>query len=75
MPCPRGGRYRTSAELCARELTRKRIRRGYLAEMTHTDGQTLNYAGPPPPRHADPRRMFMYLCRRRSASARSSARG
>jgi len=33
MPCPRGGRYRTSAELCARELTRKRISPGLPARL------------------------------------------
>jgi hypothetical protein len=32
-----------------------------MAEITHTDVVPLNYAAPPTPRNADPRRMFMYL--------------
>jgi len=32
-----------------------------MAETTHIDVQPLNYVAPPPPRNADPRRMFMYL--------------
>ena len=32
-----------------------------MAEITHIGVQPLDYGASPPPRNADPRRMFMYL--------------